>query len=260
MSRRLAACGMTVARVLVACLLLISVGDAAAQVALPSTRVVIRAEQGAVTVPLHNMGEVPVLVQAWIAEGDPNQPPEQSAAPFAMAPPLMRLDPGKDKPLRIRTLAARAPTDGREHLYWLNVHTISSRPEQAQGDRLELPVRSIYKLLYRPAGLSAPTAKRAEVVTVQLRGQGTARSLIVANPTPYYLNLGDVTLLHASGDTRLGNPHVAPFGSVAISIPDDAPDGRLSARLNWIDDDGRLLPIVRELDHGPAVDPRAGVN
>ena len=250
MTRRLAACGMTVAGVLVACLLLISVGDAAAQVALPSTRVVIRAEQGAVTVPLRNMGEMPVLVQAWIAEGDPNQPPEQSAAPFAMAPPLMRLDPGKDKPLRIRTLATRAPTDAREHLYWLNVHTISSRSQDARGDRLELPVRSIYKLLYRPAGLPAPTMKRAEAVAVQLQREGAARSLVVTNPTPYYLNLGDVTLLHASVDTRLGNPHVAPFGSVAIPIPGDAPDGHLSARLNWIDDDGRLLPIVRELGHG----------
>ncbi|MCF3521550.1 fimbrial biogenesis chaperone [Stenotrophomonas maltophilia] len=243
-----------------ACLLLISVGDAAAQVALPSTRVVIRAEQGAVTVPLRNMGEVPVLVQAWIAEGDPNQPPEQSAAPFAMAPPLMRLDPGKDKPLRIRTLATRAPTDAREHLYWLNVHTILSRSQDPQGDRLELPVRSIYKLLYRPEGLPAPSVKRAEAVELQLRSEGAARSLVVTNPTPYYLNLGDVTLVHASGDTRLGNPHVAPFGNVAIPIPGDAPDGGLSARLNWIDDDGRLLQIVRKLDHGPAVDPRAGVN
>ncbi|MEN5388373.1 molecular chaperone [[Pseudomonas] hibiscicola] len=250
MNRRLAASGMTVARVLVACLLLICVDEAAAQVALPSTRVIIRAEQGAVSVPLRNMGEVPVLVQAWIAEGNPNQPPEQSAAPFAMAPPLMRLDPGKDKPLRIRALATRAPTDAREHLYWLNVHTISSRSKQAQGDRLELPVRSIYKLLYRPEGLPSPTVKRAEAVTVRLRREGVARSLVVTNPTPYYLNLGDVTLVHALGDTRLGNPHVAPFGSVAIPIPGDAPDGRLSARLNWIDDDGRLLPIVRELGHG----------
>lgn len=250
MTRRLATCGMTVARGMMACMLLICMGDAAAQVALPSTRVVVRAEQGAVTVPLRNMGEVPVLVQAWIAEGDPNQPPEQSAAPFAMAPPLMRLDPGKDKPLRIRTLATRAPTDAREHLYWLNVHTISSRPENTQGDRLELPVRSIYKLLYRPEGLPSPTMKRAEAVTVQLRREGASRALVVTNPTPYYLNLGDVTLVHASGDTRLDNPHVAPFGSVAIAIPGDAPDGRLSARLTWIDDDGRLLPIVRELVHG----------
>ncbi|MCU1159481.1 molecular chaperone [Stenotrophomonas maltophilia] len=224
--------------------------SAVAQVALPGTRVVMRAEQAGVTVPLRNLGITPVLVQAWISEGDPNQRPEQSDAPFALAPPLMRLDPGKGKPLRIRALATRAPTDAREHLYWLNVHTISSRSELAQGDRLELPVRSIYKLLYRPEGLPAPSVKRAEAVAVQLRREGAARSLVVTNPTPYYLNLGDVTLLHASGDTRLGNPHVAPFGSVAIPIPGDAPDGRLSARLNWIDDDGRLLPIVRELDHG----------
>lgn len=249
MSRRLRRC-RCVAWAMVACLLLACTESAVAQVALPGTRVVMRAEQAGVTVPLRNLGITPVLVQAWISEGDPNQRPEQSDAPFALAPPLMRLDPGKGKPLRIRALATRAPTDAREHLYWLNVHTISSRSELAQGDRLELPVRSIYKLLYRPEGLPAPSVKRAEAVAVQLRREGAARSLVVTNPTPYYLNLGDVTLLHASGDTRLGNPHVAPFGSVAIPIPGDAPDGRLSARLNWIDDDGRLLPIVRELDHG----------
>lgn len=249
MSRRLRRC-RCVAWAMVACLLLACTESAVAQVALPGTRVVMRAEQAGVTVPLRNLGITPVLVQAWISEGDPNQRPEQSDAPFALALPLMRLDPGKDKPLRIRALATRAPTDAREHLYWLNVHTISSRSELAQGDRLELPVRSIYKLLYRPEGLPAPSVKRAEAVAVQLRREGAARSLVVTNPTPYYLNLGDVTLLHASGDTRLGNPHVAPFGSVAIPIPGDAPDGRLSARLNWIDDDGRLLPIVRELDHG----------
>ena len=71
MSRPLAACGVAMARVLVACLLLISVGDAAAQVALPSTRVVIRAEQGAVTVPLRNMGRC----RCWYRRGSPKVTP-----------------------------------------------------------------------------------------------------------------------------------------------------------------------------------------
>lgn len=55
-----------------------------AEVSVLGTRVVYPAEQREVGVPLKNEGARASLLQAWIADGDLEQKPEASKAPFIL--------------------------------------------------------------------------------------------------------------------------------------------------------------------------------
>jgi P pilus assembly chaperone PapD len=222
---------------LVAC----SVATAHAQVALPATRVVYAAAQKEVVVPVKNMGELPVLIQAWISDGPPEQQPEDSRAPFVLAPPVVRLDAGKDNHLRIRRIAGLAPRDQVEHLYWLNILAVPPRSANSDENVLELAVRSRYKVLYRPEGLAAPKGDRAKDTAFSVVGDGDDQRLRIANRSAYVLNLGRLVVKANGREMELENPYVPPMAHVDVVV--SAGIGRPSEVLfDWIDDEGRLHP------------------
>ncbi|MBA0397437.1 molecular chaperone [Stenotrophomonas maltophilia] len=220
-----------------------------AQVSMPGTRVVYPGKQAEVVVPLKNVSASPVLVQTWVSDDDADQLPEQSGAPFVLAPPVLRLQPAKDANLRIRQISARAPTDAKEHLYWLNVLAIPPSAESSEN-KLELAVRSRYKLLFRPPTLPPPPADRMQGVTLSVRrGHGNG-FLVVSNSTAYYLNLGRVSIVAGGKQYELDNPFAPPFGEAAIALPDGVGAGVMEVRFSWLDDNGALHPVTRQVDTG----------
>ncbi|HEL3170616.1 TPA: molecular chaperone [Stenotrophomonas maltophilia] len=223
---------------------------ASAQVSMPGTRVVFPGEQVEVVVPLKNTAADPVLVQAWVSDGDADQMPEHSGAPFVLAPPVLRLQPGKDASLRIRQVASSAPVDAKEHLYWLNVLAIPPRSE-ASVNNLEVAVRSRYKVLFRPKGLPQPPMDRMEGVAVSTRSDGGNAFLVFKNSTAYHLNLGRVAIVHGGAETELDNPFAPPFGEAVIAVPSTAAGGMMEVRFSWLDDDGRLHPVTQQLGAPP---------
>jgi len=60
---------------------------AQAAVVLSGTRVIYPAQEHEVTPKLTNEGKGPVLVQAWIDDGDLNVTLDQVKAPFTLTPP-----------------------------------------------------------------------------------------------------------------------------------------------------------------------------
>ncbi|WP_162292554.1 fimbrial biogenesis chaperone [Stenotrophomonas maltophilia] len=217
------------------------------QVSMPGTRVVYPGKQAEVVVPLKNVSASPVLVQAWVSDGDADQRPENSGAPFVLAPPILRLSPNKDANLRIRQIPAKAPADTKEHLYWLSILAVPPSREESEN-KLELGVRSRYKLLFRPVGLPPPPENRMEGVTLSVRrGQGNA-SLVFQNGTAYYLNLGRVVIVAGGAERELENPFAPPFGEASIALPDDIDAGVLEVRFSWLDDNGTLHPETRQVE------------
>lgn len=234
-----------------ACALLIGASIAGiatvqAQIAIPSTRVVYAAPQKEVVVPIRNMGDAPVLVQAWISDGDPDQPPEASKAPFVLAPPVVRLDAGKDNHLRIRGIEGVAPNDNVEHLYWLNILAIPPRVADATQGVLELAIRSRYKVLYRPKGLPAPGLDRTGEWDFSLKSDGEGRRLHIANRSAYVANLGTLTVVHDGRSMELDNPYVLPMAGVDVELPSRV-EPPLEVQFHWIDDEGRLHPGARSI-------------
>lgn len=226
------------------------VSIASAQVSMPGTRVVFPGEQVEVVVPLKNTAASPVLVQAWISDGDAEQAPEQSRAPFVLAPPVLRLQPGKDASLRVRQVTSSAPADAKEHLYWLNVLAIPPRSEASENN-LEVAVRSRYKVLFRPKGLPQPPMDRMDGVTLSTRSNGDKVFLVFGNGTAYHLNLGRVAIARGGTETELDNPFAPPFGEAAIALPATVAGSAMEVRFSWLDDDGRLHPVTRQLGASP---------
>ena len=233
----------------VAALVMLLLAEAAqAQIAIPSTRVVFAARQQSVSVPVVNKGGQPVLIQAWVAGGNPDQPPEVSTAPFVLAPPLLKLEPGRSKPVRIQKIAQNAPQDAVEHLYWLNVLAIPARQgqgehgQQAEQGQLELAVRSVYKLFYRPDGVGKPNDPPGSL-SIRV-SHGEQRQLELANASAFHVNLGHVFVRQADGTD---NPMVPPHGAATIALPDSLNGTLTSVRFAWIDDNGNLHDVVRAL-------------
>ena len=223
-------------------LVLASVTSQAA-VLLPSTRVVFDGKQSDVSVMLGNNG-APERVTLWVDEGDPNQPPETSQAPFAVTPPLVRVDTHSQRPVRIARLAkARLPAD-RESMFWLNVRGIAEGAATlAPGEnQMAVTVRSRIKLFYRPPGLAGEPAQAPEALRWHWRQEagGDAATLIIANPTPWHVSLNT---LQAQGQDLLAQlpaGTIAPFSQARVQLTGmHLSSGQaLPLQTQWIDDVG----------------------
>ncbi|HEL4244672.1 molecular chaperone [Stenotrophomonas maltophilia] len=217
-------------------------GQAAAQVALDGTRLVYPASSNEIIASVRNVGDAPVLVQVWIGEDDKKQSPEDSRAPFALAPPLLRLDAGKDQKLRVRLVRDRAPGDDREHLYWLNLVVVPPRATAEPGEStLQLATRSRFKVLFRPAGIEPILpSKFADSMGYVVREGASGRELVINNPTAYHFNIGRIALVQNGTSHSLENPYVAPFSDRVIALPGGGGAGDLRFELSWLDDNGQL--------------------
>ncbi|MDH0273597.1 MULTISPECIES: molecular chaperone [Stenotrophomonas] len=237
----------------IACLALLSLSGLVpvrAQVAVDGTRVIFPAGAGEVTVGIQNRSEQPALVQAWIGGEDAKLSPEASTAPFVVAPPLLRLDAGKDQRLRVRLIRDRAPDDDREHMYWLNI--LAAPPQSAAADDenlLQVAIRSRFKVLYRPSALAASLpANFAERMTFAMRRSVSGLELVISNPTPYHFNLGQLAVALDGKLLPLDNPYVAPFSERSVPLPAEAANGVSSVKFAWLDDNGQLQAGSRQLE------------
>lgn len=219
-----------------------------AAVLLPSTRVVFDGSQSDVSILLGNNGPAE-RVTLWVDEGDPNQPPETSQAPFAVTPPLVRVDTNSQRPVRIARLAsAKLPAD-RESMFWLNVRGIAEGgAKPAPGDnQMAVTVRSRIKLFYRPKGLAGEPAQAPEALRWGWRqeGAGGAATLIIANPTPWHVSLNALQGQGRDLIAELPAGTIAPFSEARLPLPGIVlKQGQaLPLQVQWIDDVGNPHPL-----------------
>lgn len=200
-----------------------------ASVVVSGTRVVYPAAESEVAVKLTNEGDSPALVQAWIDDGNAAALPEDSKAPFLLAPPLFRLDPKKGQTLRIVYLQEPLPSN-RESLFWLNVLEVPPLPEASAEphNMLQFAFRSRLKLLFRPAGLPGNAGAAPGKVAWRFVQKDNGRHVLAAqNPTPYYVTFTKVSAL-AQGKTYRNDKGgmVAPGQTIDFDIGDGpAPAG-----------------------------------
>lgn len=216
-----------------------------AAVLLPGTRVVFDGSRSDVSLTLGNDGPAE-RVTAWVDEGDPNQPPETSKAPFAVTPPVVRVEANSQRAMRIARLStASLPTD-RESMFWLNVRGIAEGTKTpAPGDsQMAITIRSRIKLFYRPQGLAgdpaqAPAALRWRWQQDQPSGVAT---LVVENPTPWHVSLN--ALRGQGGDLvdQLPAGTIAPLSEARLQLRGISlsPGQALSLEGAWIDDLGNV--------------------
>ena len=215
---------------------------AQADVTVEGTRVIYAAGQREAALRLKNDGERASLVQAWVADGNLQQAPEASAAPFVLDRPMLRLDPGASHALRIRGIAPQLPTGDHEHLYWLNVVDVPAREAKDGDNVVQVAIRFRMKLLYRPQGLGAPVNPDGQVSMAAGAG-----GLALRNAARHYFNLAGMTLVSASGERAVDAFYLAPGESRTLALPEGFAGPLTAVRYEWVDDDGVLHAVTRPL-------------
>jgi chaperone protein EcpD len=195
---------------------------ARAAVVIAGTRVVFPAQSRDVSLKVENKGGEPALVQAWIDDGDAASSPSTASAPFAITPPVFRIDPGQAHTLRIVHVGDDTPKE-REKLYWLNVLEIPPKPAEAEGKNiLQFAFRHRLKLFHRPKDLPSPPERAASGLRWSMEREGGKARLRVDNPSPYHVSFNAVELAVAGKrpPLALGGGMVAPGASFGFGLDD----------------------------------------
>ena len=177
---------------------------------LGATRVVYsQGSKGASIVVGNKADESIYLVQSWIDQANQTDRAEN----FLVTPPLFRLDGEQNNVLRIFYSGSvdDLPKD-RESVFWLNVKAIPGA-EKRDENQLYLSYRNRIKLFYRPKGLKLDPDEAFKSAKFELESD---KSLIVHNPTPYYLTFTSVKM---NNKEMLTDPEmIAPFDKMQIVL------------------------------------------
>ncbi|MGR4038047.1 fimbria/pilus periplasmic chaperone [Pseudomonas sp. 910_21] len=212
-------CRAGLGRWLLAALLLWFSAWAQADLSIAGTRFIFPADTSVMSIRVGNIGQAPILLQAWLDKGDAKASPSGLAVPFVLSPPISRLEPQQRAALMLRYSGEPLPTD-RESVFWVNFLEVPSRLPVTENV-LRLAYRMRMKLLYRPQGLagSADQAVRQLRWSFAAAGKSDA-ALLVGNPTPYYVSFAELTLGSSARANTLQGITVEPFGSARIALPE----------------------------------------
>ncbi|HDQ4610129.1 fimbria/pilus periplasmic chaperone [Pseudomonas aeruginosa] len=199
-----------------------------AGVVINGTRVIYRQADGEAVVQLRNTDSGPLLVQAWIDDGDVRAKVESLDMPFTLVPSVARIDPSRGQAIRILQTRNDLPVD-RESLLWLNVLEIPPKPSRmlAEGQNLlQLSFRSRIKLFYRPKELeSSPEDALKQLRFAIGRNADGEPEVVVYNPSPYHVTFRSLTLREdrdgpvvAALDDGASERMVGPVGELSVPL------------------------------------------
>lgn len=186
-----------------------------ASIVVNGTRVIYPGGEREVTVKLSNKGELPVLVQSWVDNGDVNARPEKIAVPFILTPPVNRIEPEKSQTLRLSYTASPSLPEDRESIYWLNVLEIPPA-KTSVPNRLQMAFRTRIKLFFRPNAIadSAKAADAAENLNWSIAGG----ELQANNNSPYYVSLVSISINQNGKNTSVEGEMIAPKNGLRFKL------------------------------------------
>lgn len=195
-----------------------------AAVNINTTRVIFNHGETQRTVKLVNDGDYPVVVQSWVDDGAPEKGPSQASAPFVVLPPVLKIQPGEQRELRIMTTGAGL-ADDRESLFWLNIYQIPPEKKfSATGEKVRLALRNQLKVLWRPKKIEVLTEKSINLLSFRYE-----RGIIYAvNDSSWNITLADVS----SGDYSTSGIVVLPHSRSMIF--NSAPPEMLNNTINFV--------------------------
>lgn len=237
---------VSVTRLIAWVLALFGAAAVQASVVISSTRIVYPQNAKEVTVRLESKNQAPVLIQAWLDNGDEHSTPDLAGIPFVATPPIFRMEPGKQQVMRLAYTGAPLPA-AQESLFWFNLLEV---PSQSAGslhsNQLQIAFRSRIKLFFRPPDLpygveDAPAKLQWQHVSTE---QGQV--LDVFNPSPYHVTFEQIELLasqqrHARETAAAGAENmVAPGGRLRVALPTlkAPPASAMTVEFQTLDDFG----------------------
>ncbi|EOQ50755.1 hypothetical protein WC7_01616 [Citrobacter sp. KTE151] len=168
------------------------------------------------------------LVQSFIEDFSRNKVND-----FIITPPLFVMNPKDENSLRIIYTGKKLPDD-RETLYWINVKAIPSSGSEKQGNSLKIAIQNRIRLLVRPEELPVKFSDAPGLL--QFRRDNT--SLVINNPTPYYISLVNIQV----GAGKLTSNTIQPFKETRLPLPAGA-KGAVSFQA--VNDYGAYTPVIK---------------
>ncbi|MNE40575.1 Chaperone protein EcpD precursor [compost metagenome] len=193
--------------------LLLASSLASAAITLSGTRVILQAPAKEASIIVKNPTTDDLMIQSWLESESADSGKD---VPFAITPPLSRLNGNKQQTLRILFYGEGLPSD-KESVFRLNVQEI---PQKAKADNtLQIALRQRIKFFYRPAGLAGKAEDAPASLKWRLVQQGGKASLEVSNPSAYHVSLGSVKLVSAGkSHTVEAEDLVAPGKSQRFNV------------------------------------------
>lgn len=215
-------------------LLILCHSFADAAVSLDRTRVIFTGNDNSVSLNLSNQNKkYPFLAQAWLS----NQQGEKITQPFAVLPPLQRIEAGDNSLVRIIKTNGfeKLPTD-KESVFYFNLREIPPRMDKA--NILQIAVQTQIKLFYRPTSLIEKSKKSWQhQLTVSQQGN----QLQLKNPSAFYTTILNITDEKGYTVPNFKSVMVAPFSSASLPINIT---GKSSILLTYINDYGGNKTMV----------------
>ncbi|WP_157646698.1 molecular chaperone [Burkholderia ubonensis] len=219
--------------IIIATLQPLTVTPANATLVIDGTRVIYPETSKSVTVPVNNPGGQPVLMQSWITDASDADNP---AIPFAIAEPLLKVEPNRSRYVRIFYAGEGMPSD-RESMLFLNIMAIPIKP--TQQDAIQFAVKQRLKLFYRPDALRGS----ASDAVAALRWQINRGRVAVVNGSPFHVSLIDLDLQWPGGHRIISDYLLLEPGetrAIDALVPDGA--DALTLRFVEINDVGLQVP------------------
>ncbi|WP_159566155.1 fimbrial biogenesis chaperone [Budvicia diplopodorum] len=182
------------------------------------TRIVAYASDKETPIEVINDSQEPYLIQSWLEDLSGND----ANLPLVLTPPVMKLGGKQEGKLRLVVLPAEIPQD-RESVYWLSIQEIPPKAKESENNKLVLAIRSRLKVFVRPKGLDSGKASDAvKSLTWNIEREGGNVWLKATNPTPYYVNFGQLSLkVGGAKETKLEDKiqMPAPMSSQRYAVP-----------------------------------------
>lgn len=191
-----------------------------------------------------NINKYPVLVQAWIDDGQIDAVPQESKAPIVTLPPIFRMAPGDQTSLRMITSGAPLPMN-RESLFWLNLYEIPATPKDqpANSQTVTVTMRTQIKVLVRPDRLPYRAVELPKRLVFSLSKQPGKLVLTVENPTPYYASFSAIQVKSGISSQQKTPDMIAPLssGTVEFDKLDAGVGDSAEVLFSVINDDGNAV-------------------
>ncbi|SEK97006.1 P pilus assembly protein, chaperone PapD [Pseudomonas sp. NFIX51] len=206
-----------------------------AGISLNETRVVLTGPKKETSMLVLNDESTPIMIQSWI---EPFSTSSDQDVPFALTPPLKRLNGNARQQLRILYQGMGLPAD-RESVFWLSVQEI---PQKSKDENiLQIAVRQRIKLFYRPAGLPGDVDQAPSRLQWRMMLKEGKPGLEIRNDSAFHISFGTVNIKSGSSSYPVPATMLPPYSSQSFAIEGAsslAPGGATKIEFESINDDG----------------------
>ena len=217
----------------------INITNAAAEVNIDKTRLIINAKEAFTVFRLVNSGEYPTAIQLWTDTGDVLTSPNKGLTPVFVLPPIFKLNPGEIRQVKVMVNRQDLKNSTNESLFWLNILQIPQDVDDSEVvAKITLPLRYRLKILVRPDELSKPSSIDYKNIGFKI----VDNQLHISNNTRWHMNFLAIQV----GDELLERVTTPPL-SVDIKPIEIKNLNAKDIRYSIISDEGQVVEFSQSI-------------